>query len=558
MAIRPTFRNEAMFGARPDWSPAPTGDFPIEWPNPGDADLAWERDEMHLPSAVAPLAIDASIVTNGAGLTGGFAYFDIPIEMRVLGVNGYVYVAPIYGVPDEQVPALLASARVRFREFAAATPTYWSAALRELRAIYDQMQNADVDGLTAADLGEAWLQAWRGFARAWVIHFVIIRGAYRISEDLADLYAAAVPDSPKGTGYRLLQGRVDILHEVALGLERLAAAAAGSPAIAELLRQDRVPSLDELSAVRAGPAFVGLVEAFLEAHGHLGQTFSDFGEPSWDADPRGLLAELAKRLVHPPEPADERRRRLRAEADELVGETRRQLKGRPTELAEFERVLALAREVGPLTELHNYWIDRMSHARLRSLVIRVGRRLAREHTIAEPEDVLYLHRDEITALIAAPRPMGEIVAERRAEHARQMTVTPPRAIGRVDDEPKPPPEATSQVDTPAAIEGLRGVGASAGVVRGPARVTLSPTDVGRIGPGDIIVCPATNPSWVPVFAIAAGLVTNTGGILAHAAVVAREFGLPAVVGVAGATSRIPDGALIEIDGTAGSVRFIEG
>lgn len=103
---------------------------------------------------------------------------------------------------------------------------------------------------------------------------------------------------------------------------------------------------------------------------------------------------------------------------------------------------------------------------------------------------------------------------------------------------------------------LRGTGASAGVVRGPARVTLSQDDFDRIQPGDVIVCPSSNPSWVPVFTIAGGLVTNTGGVLSHAAVVAREFGLPAVVGAAEATTRIADGRIVEIDGTAGTVRLL--
>jgi len=516
---------------------------------------------MHLPFAVAPLTIDFTIVTNGEGLSGGFAYFDVPMVTRVIAMNGYVYVAPIYGVPDDQVPALLASMRPRFRDFAAETPAYWSAALPELLAIYDQMEQFDVDKLAPAALVDGWLEAWRGLARAWVIHFIIIRGAYRISEDLADLYASIMPAAPKGTGYRLIQGRVDVLHEVDLGLEHLAHAAAASPAIAGRLRQDPVPSLEELAGFREGRAFVGLVNEFLKAHGHLGQTFSDFSEASWAEDPSGLLAELARRLVHPPEPAAERRWRLRLEAHELAADAMRQLADRPVELAEFERVLALAREVGPLTETHNYWIDRMSQARLRSLAMRVGGRLARDHTIAEPEDVLYLYRDEITALIAEPRPMAEIVAKRRAEYERQKTVTAPRAIGRVDGEHESAAEArsepASQVASSAVTQELRGIGASAGVIRGPARVTLAPADFDRIGPGDIIVCPATNPSWVPVFAIAAGLVTNTGGILAHAAVVAREFGLPAVVGVAGATLRIADGQIIEIDGTAGRVRLLQ-
>ena len=93
-------------------------------------------------------------------------------------------------------------------------------------------------------------------------------------------------------------------------------------------------------------------------------------------------------------------------------------------------------------------------------------------------------------------------------------------------------------------------------MRGPARVTLSQDAFGRIQPGDIIVCPSSNPSWVPVFTIAAGLVTNTGGVLSHAAVVAREFGLPAVVGTGDATTRIADGRFVEIGGTAGTVRLL--
>jgi pyruvate,water dikinase len=102
---------------------------------------------------------------------------------------------------------------------------------------------------------------------------------------------------------------------------------------------------------------------------------------------------------------------------------------------------------------------------------------------------------------------------------------------------------------------LRGTGASAGVVRGPARVVLGPDDFGKVGPGDIIVAPSSNPSWVPLFSIAAGLVTNTGGVLSHAAVVAREFSLPAVVGTREATLRITDGQIVELDGTTGLVRL---
>jgi pyruvate,water dikinase len=103
---------------------------------------------------------------------------------------------------------------------------------------------------------------------------------------------------------------------------------------------------------------------------------------------------------------------------------------------------------------------------------------------------------------------------------------------------------------------VRGTGASAGIVSGPARIVLGPDDFGRVRPGDIIVAPSSNPSWVPLFTIAGGLVTNTGGVLSHAAVVAREFDLPAVVGTGDATTRILDGQMLELDGTTGYVRLL--
>ena len=549
----PTFRNEALFGRRPDWSPPPSPDFVVIWADPADADLSWDRNEMHHAAALAPLAIDVVAATT-EGFDIGYRYFDVPLRVRFTAQNGYAYFAPVWGVPDAEIPGLQQTMTERFRAFARESTAYWAEKLPELRAIYGQMASVDVDGLAGPELAVAWREAWAGLRTAWGIHFVIIRGAQRISEDLADLYRRHVPDAPDGAGYQLLQGRVDILHEVELGIEGLAAVAAAAPAVRERLARPPLPSVDELAGLDGGEDLTPAMKRFLAVHGHLGQASTNFAEASWADEPTRLVAELAKRLDDPPEAARNRRQRLLAESEAMADDVRARLRDRPSDLAEFETLLSLAREVGPLTESHNYWIDRMSLARLRTLAIRIGRRLALEDVIDEPLDVLYLRRDEIETLVVSPRPMRATVAERRAEHARQQALIPPRSIGRVDAAPtvaEPPAAGTPSNE-------LRGTGASAGVVRGPARVVLGLDGFDRIGRGDIIVAPATNPAWVPVFTVAAGLVTNTGGVLAHAAVVAREFGLPAVVGVAGATSRIADGQLIEIDGTAGTVRLIGG
>jgi pyruvate,water dikinase len=187
--------------------------------------------------------------------------------------------------------------------------------------------------------------------------------------------------------------------------------------------------------------------------------------------------------------------------------------------------------------------------------MRVGDRLVGMGAIGEAADILYLRRDEVSDLLRRPDDRRAMVDARRAEHRRWSAIRPPRKVG-VPSEDGGGDRFDGERFTPTRPDELRGTGASAGIVRGPARVTLTQADFGAVQPGDIIVCPSSNPSWVPLFAIAGGLITNTGGVLSHAAVVAREYALPAVVGTGDATDRIADGRLVEIDGSAGLVRLL--
>ncbi len=203
-------------------------------------------------------------------------------------------------------------------------------------------------------------------------------GPYQAVEDLADLYESVTPGAPPSEAMTLIQGYGDDLFAVELASEVLAEMAAATPAVAARMRAGDPASRTDLLELEGGPAFVARLDAFLAEHGHLGQPCDDFAFPSWIEEPGLYLTELAKRIDHPAMPAAERRSRLRAEADALADRTRARLVDRPDELASFERLLALARDIGPLTEGHNYWIDRMAQSRLRQLSMRIGRRLAAE------------------------------------------------------------------------------------------------------------------------------------------------------------------------------------
>ena len=536
--------------------------FPIIWKDPADALDEWERDDMHMPFALTPLAADFVRICIAGGFTPHYEAFGGRQTLVAEVWHGWAYFAYRSNVPEAEQKAADERWLVTLRSRIPVTHAYWhDDALPELRRIFDGIAGIAVDDLGTQDLAMAWLGAWTDTTRSWVLHFISIMGPYQVLEDLSDQYAAAMGPNRDAEALALIAGGHHVLEDVEAGIEALAELAAGSElraAIEAAASGDVAARIDlgRLRAVDGGAAFVDAAETFLVEHGHLGQNHDDLILASWAETPRALLGRIATRLRNPAKPSAEREAELRARAHHLEAAVRAKLAERPDDLATFETTLHLAREIGWLTEGHNYWIDRLSQARLRALSLRVGRRLVHDGQLDRADDVFFLTRDEVAEAIRDRLPRQTQVAERRAEHAVNERRAPPYHVGRIPAEPS----AGSRFDGPriasTQADMLNGKGASAGVVSGPARITLSQDDFGRIQPGDIIVCPSSNPSWVPVFTIAGGLVTNTGGVLSHAAVVAREFGLPAVVGTGDATTKIADGRLVEIDGTAGTVRLL--
>jgi rifampicin phosphotransferase len=532
-------------------------DFPVEFADPSHASLEWEWDDMHMPFALSPLAGDWVLVIAQGFDDWRTTLIQLPSHTYGAVWNGYAYFAFDPGASGEERERNKAAALALWRARAETDEDWWHGqAVPELRSLYEAMRQAPLETAAPAEAAAHWEAAWAAADRAWRIHFTAILGPYQVVEDLADLYESVTPGASPGEAMRLIQGSRHELYDTEVGVERLAALAAATPAVAAALRAG-VRSPEALAALAGGSELVEELQAFLDTHGHMGQSVDDLSLASWAEEPGNLLAEVAKRLDHPMEGAEARRARLAREADELADAARARLADNPEDLGRFEHTLDLARRIGPITEVHNYWIDRGAQASIRTFAMRTGARLVRDGVLERPDDILYLHRAEVGPLLRRPEDRRALVTERRALHELQRGRRPPKHVGKAPDASAAPVDRfdTARVEsTEAGV--LKGTGASAGVVRGPARVVLTSNEFDRIRPGDVIVCPSSNPSWVPVFTIAGGLVTNTGGVLSHAAVVAREFGLPAVVGVSGATTSVRDGQLVEIDGTAGTVRLL--
>ena len=193
-----------------------------------------------------------------------------------------------------------------------------------------------------------------------------------------------------------------------------------------------------------------------------------------------------------------------------------------------------------------------------------GARLAQAGILETADDIFYLTPEEL--LNSRDTSMKDLVQERKVELERFSQITPPPMLGTA-----PPFELTNAGSMVRAIfkgemaqsnssqseaSMVKGLAGSAGITRGTARVLYSLTEASKLQPGDILVTAFTEPPWTPLFATAAAVVTDQGGVLSHTAVVAREYRIPAVVGTGSATSIFQDGQLIEVDGNTGIVRVV--
>lgn len=189
----------------------------------------------------------------------------------------------------------------------------------------------------------------------------------------------------------------------------------------------------------------------------------------------------------------------------------------------------------------------------RRLLLELGRRWQKRDLISRQDDIFFLHFEEMVAIADAPSPYHNVAQQRRDEWSANSGRSWPDII-RDGREIYLSEAAVPQT----AGEGMKGIAGSAGVVTGICKVIRGPEDFHKLQKGEILVAPLTNPVWTPLFAVAGGLVTEVGGILSHGAIVAREYGIPAVMSVTGATRHFSEGQTITVDGNLGLVYSAEG
>ena len=270
---------------------------------------------------------------------------------------------------------------------------------------------------------------------------------------------------------------------------------------------------------------------------------------------------------------------ITAERDRIVAEYRDLLSSDEDREA-FDSKLGLARVVFPYVENHNFYIEHWAMSVVWRKVRDLGATLAKDGLLAHDDDLLFVRPDEVDQILwdyyanwAVNSPTmsaarwGPIVEKRRAIHAKLSDWQPPKALGEPPEVITEPftimlwgitsESVASWLGTGGDGDGITGMAASPGVAEGVARLVFSPEEVGDLEEGEILVAPITAPSWAPVFPKIRACVTDIGGMMSHAAIVCREYGVPAVTGTGFGTNTIKTGDRIRVDGSGGTVTILD-
>lgn len=354
----------------------------------------------------------------------------------------------------------------------------------------------------------------------------------------------------EGTEYILTMG-LEGMSSSQMGIEmwNLAQAASTSPKVSELILSKEEDVMGELSQFPAGRAFLEEMSKFTEKFGDRCSQELELSVPRWGENSDFVLSMVKTYIcAHNSNPAKtmEKQKAIRIEATDRI---LKKLSRNPLKKLLFKKVLEKTQEYIVTREnLKTSWVKGISALRL--LYLAIASQLVERETIQNKEDIFYMKMTEVSDIIAgnlSNEYIKDCIKQRKKEkEAHENLDVPMVIVGR-------PPPIEELMYTVEPKEILEGTGCSQGVVTGKARVILNLSECHELEEGEILVAPVTDPGWSPLFITAGGLVMELGSRLSHGLIIAREYGVPAVVGVRNATKIIKTGQVITVDGNKGVV-----
>jgi pyruvate, water dikinase len=569
---------------------------------PADDQRFWFYNSMHFPepmSAFDMVTAEAAYCALGAANTRVHCLpTTLGIDHRI--INGRVYIGGNAVTDPQEIARRLEEFKQRAFYYYANWERLYSQWREKMMALitaaqqlpkpelpeFEPLANVHAGLGVAANhrLLDTYQKTLEGYYRMWHHHFEFLLLGYGAYLTFFDFCKKAFPEITDQTIARMVAGIEAEIFRPDDELRRLARCAVEQRVDGYFGRNLSAQQLIETLRMSGEPGLTWLKELEVSRHPwfniNVGDGFYHYHR-AWNDDlsmPFASLPDYIER-VKAGESLERPVAKLLAERQQLI-EDYRELLTTDDERAAYDQMITLAHRVFPYVEGHKFYCEHWYTNLFFNKIREFGALLAQHGFFKDPEDVFQLTHYELESAIidlmtawstgSAPRGPGrwpQLVAERRAAIREWAKHETPPALGAVPD----------VIDDPAIVmlwgitrdtldswlsggdqdpNELKGFAACRGVVEGTARIVKSVDEISRLQKGDILVCQVTNPTWAPIFGKISAAVSDIGGSMSHAAIVAREYGLPAVVGTGNGTSRIKDGQRIRVDGGRGIVTIL--
>ena len=532
---------------------------PFEAPGPG----SWVLDAVHFPRPVTRYLATTQPGPFSAAFAEFSAYYGLPIAtQRMAYVNGFCYGTMILVEPDELPQRFQRADEVFARRLWRDQLREWDEVAKPASiVVHRELQSVDPDAMTDEELSGYLVRCHDHHARMIKQHMRFTGAAVICVGDLL-AHATSWARVESADVLATVRGAAPVSAGASEELDRLVAAITADPSARSLLMSDDDPAEILAGLRRSGNEVSAASEGFLNLVGYrLLDGFDISGRYALEM-PDALVRAIRSWIEGPAERGPD----AAAKHAELLGAVPEEHR------AELDDLVAEARLMSRIRDERGVYSDIWAAGIMRRAALAAGRRLAGRERLHDPEHIVDATVDEMVQLLSGqPGPAADELADRAAYRAAHTAREAPPFLGEPPTPPPPadalPPAAGRVIRAfgtvtaemfpsgPASQEegALRGLAASGGVYVGPARVVHGPAEFGRIRQGDVLVTESTSEAFNILLPMLGAMVTDSGGLLSHAAIVAREYGIPGVVGTREATTRISDGARVRVDGDAGTV-----
>ncbi|MEM8786835.1 MAG: PEP-utilizing enzyme [Pseudomonadota bacterium] len=559
-------------------------EFPVEW-GEGESDLFWILDDLHCPNPLSPMFFDI----GGWWLTCDhmFRRFGTPFasDWIAKNVNGYLYTAALPATTGIHAEAAEYQSRYvprvpRSPDYAGKIGAYMGTVLPhyaenfldwwqdrilpEMKRNFAYIDGFDKNGASLTALAVLLEDMIDIHDRHWKIHWMLNFAQFSATMALNGAIDEFKPDAKPELKGRLQSSVKDRNWDSVEALWKMKETVKRSDTLKSAFEAETAGGVMEaLNGSDEGRTLISdQLEPYLEEFGHKALWSHEVMFPLWIENPAPAIEAVRGYLLTDYDfPAT-----LKGVEDDLnaaIAECMEGVEGNNHD--KLKAALDQSLKMNPLTPDHHFYIDQGTNARLRTVLLAVGKKFVEAGVLDDPEDVMFLRYNELRALVGDPSAYDarDIVSDRRDAHEEATSKRPPDWLGTATEEALAFPYAglwgfpdKFYREPPTKAGEITGLAASPGVIEAKARVITAMDQFNSVEKGEVLVCRMTNPAWVVLFTQISGLVTDAGGTTSHSAVVSREFGLPAVVGTSVATKDIKTGDTVRVNGTTGVVEIL--